>query len=329
MKRRLKILFLIKPFGNTLAKHKAKFDFIKAIENYADVYYWHKDGNMSSILKQINFKPDFIYHYDIAWNYVFAPKITGLRSVNIPKGCFIYDAHYNKKIRKKYIEENQIDLIFSATKYSFLSEFPEYKRKFRWLPWSINPDILNDWKFKKDIDFLLMGKVYQRNKKASTPKGRYPFRDAVLEKMRNEKGFVHHPHPGNKVAPSKGLMVDKNYARELNRSKIFFTCGSVRNYPVMKFFEAPGCRTLLLAEANKDVLELGFKNGVNFVSCNRSNFYKKAKYYLKNEKERKRITVNGFKFIHTYHTNNIRAQEFIKDVKNFIKLHGKNTGNTK
>ncbi|MFB4163997.1 glycosyltransferase [Alteribacillus sp. JSM 102045] len=322
MPRKLKILFLVKQFGERLAKHKAKFDFIKAIEKQAEVYYWDKDGNILDILQQINFNPDFIYHYDIAWNYAFAPKIAGLGSVNIPKGCFIYDAHYNKSIRTDYINQNKIDLIFSATKYAFLRTFPEYKRKFRWLPWSINPDIIKDWNVKKDIDYLLMGKVYHDTlNRTGTPKGRYPFRDAVLSKMAAEKGFIYHPHPGNKVAPSKNLLVDKNYAKELNRSKMFFTCGSVRNYGVLKFFEAPGCRTLLLAEPNKDILELGFKHGVNFIACNNSDFYKKAKYYLKNEKERNRITNNGYMFIQRYHTNEVRAKEFINHITKFIKTN--------
>ncbi|MBH0231737.1 hypothetical protein H0267_16155 [Halobacillus sp. KCTC 3957] len=37
------------------------------------------------------------------------------------------------------------------------------------------------------------------------------------------------------------LYVDKKYALELNRAKIFFTCGSVFQYPVLKFYEAPAC----------------------------------------------------------------------------------------
>jgi spore maturation protein CgeB len=94
-------------------------------------------------------------------------------------------------------------------------------------------------------------------------------------------------------------MVNEKYARELNRARIFFTCGGEFQYAVAKFFEAPGCRTLLLAKPNKDILELGFKDGVNFVACNESDFYDKAIYYLRNYKERERITNNGYHFIHT------------------------------
>lgn len=84
----------------------------------------------------------------------------------------------------------------------------------------------------------------------------------------------------------------------------------------MKYFEAPACKTLLFAEPVPDILEL--EDGENFVACNQSNFYEKAMYYLKNEKERKRITENGYQFIHTKHTNDVRAKEFVQEVQKFL-----------
>ncbi|NLY80088.1 MAG: glycosyltransferase family 1 protein, partial [Lysinibacillus sp.] len=110
---------------------------------------------------------------------------------------------------------------------------------------------------------------------------------------------------------------------ELNRSKMFFTCGSSYKFPVLKFFEAPACKTLLLAEANPDILELGFKDGVNFVACDKTNFNEKAMYYLKNEKERMRITENGYKFIHANHTDDVRAKNFVNEIREFIKNNSK------
>ncbi|MCA0984941.1 glycosyltransferase [Halobacillus yeomjeoni] len=317
----MKILLLVKPFGEKLAKHKGKFDFFKALEKIAEVQYWGEDGHIQYILKQLNFEPDFILHYDIAWGYAFAPKIEGLQTVDIPKGCFISDVHYNKNIRKQYIDSSKIDLILSGPKYPFLREYPEYEDKFRCLPWSINPDVFKDWGMGKDINFLLMGQVYHPRKsmnKSNTQKGRYPFREAVLSKMYRVKGFVFHPHPGHRVAPSNDLLVDKKYAQELNRAKMFFTCGSVLQYPVLKFYEAPACRTLLLAESNKEIEELGFKDRVHYVSCNRGNFYEKAMYYLKNEQERKRITDEGYKFVQSHHTNDVRAKELLGFIEEIL-----------
>lgn len=313
---------MIKKFAEKYPKHKFKVDMITAIEEFADIQYWYNDGDIREIIKKIKFKPDFIFHYDVGWGNLYAPNITGLDQIDIPKGCFVNDIHCSKKNRIKYFDKNKIDLIFATYKEPFLKAFPQYEKKHRWMPFSINPDIIKDWKLKKNIDFCLMGQVYYKDVKNSPkrkpPKGRYEFREAVLNRMKKKKGFVFNPHPGHLASPSKTLIVNESYARELNRSKIFFTCGGVFQYAVAKFFEAPGCRTLLLAKPNNDIRELGFKDGENFVACNKFNFYDKAKYYINHSEERERITNNGYDFIHRYHTNSVRAQQFIKYVEDFL-----------
>ncbi|WBW96614.1 glycosyltransferase [Oceanirhabdus sp. W0125-5] len=321
---KLKILILIKRFDIERPKHKLLFDMIASIEKFAEVKYWHKDGDINEILKNIKFSPDFIFSYDIEWKYAFTPIITGLEKVNIPKGTYVKDTYWIPRNRIKFIEDNKIDLIFSPTKESFLKIYPQYESKFRWMPFSINPNIIKDWGLKEDIDFLLMGLFYyidnKNNKMFAFKKGKYPFREAVYKKMKNKEGFVFIPHPGHDTKDGPEVIINEKYACKLNRSKIFFTCGSIWQYPVMKYTQALGCRTLLLAKPNKDILELGFKDGVNFIACDEKNFYEKAMYYLNNTKERECITNNGYNFVHTYHTNSVRAQQFIKYVEDFIKI---------
>ncbi|WP_068672582.1 glycosyltransferase [Oceanobacillus sp. Castelsardo] len=325
MEKRLKILVLIKQFG-IYVKHQPKMEMIKEIEKYADIYYWHKDGHIKDIIRQIGITPDFIFHYDIAWNYGLAPNVQGLNEVDIKKGCFVIDLHWKPEERIRYFENVGIDIIFSPTKHPFYKVFPQYKDKHSWLPWSINPAIMKDWKLKKSIDYLLMGLVYTEPNKKNLfslpkqipPKGRYEFRDKVLEKMINEPGFVFHPHPGHRVRQSDSLLVNEKYAKELNRSKIFFTCGSrsdIGGVAVLKFFEAPACKTLLLAEPNEDIKDLGFIDGKNYVAANVENVVEKSKYYLDHEELRTKITENGYKLIHNHHTNKHRAIEFISEVK--------------
>jgi len=87
----------------------------------------------------------------------------------------------------------------------------------------------------------------------------------------------------------------------------------------MKYFEVPGCYTLLIAEEIPDLVELGFKDGVHYVAADQSNFYDKALYYLKHDKERKKIALAGYKFIHQHHTHHARAQQFVRDVEEVVK----------
>lgn len=328
MIKKLKILVLLKPFW-VYEKHKPKVDIIKALEKHAEVYYWYKPGHIKDIIKALNVTPDFIFHYDIAWNYGLAPKIDGLADVDIPKGCFVIDLHWKPRERINYFQSTNIDIIFSVTKHPFMQVFPQYEEKLCWLPWSINPQVMKDWNLKKDIDSLLMGLVYideenldEQTKPAQMPpKGRYLFRDTVYRKMRNEPGFVFHPHPGHRAKKSDHLIVNEKYAQELNRSKIFFTCGSrssTGGVAVLKFFEAPACKTLLLAEPNKDIEDLGFVDGENFVACDLNNIREKARYFLNNDQERNRITENGYKLIHQQHTNEQRAKQMIQAIKQTI-----------
>lgn len=325
---KLKILVLIKPFWIN-PRHMPKVHFIKSLEKYADIYYWHQDGHIQDIIKKLNIVPHFIFHYDIAWNYALAPNIYGLSEINILKGCFVIDLHWNPKKRIEYLSENKIDLIFSATKHPFLKTFPQFKQHFRWLPWSINPDVFKDWGLEKDIDMLLMGLVYvdpnnfgnHHYPNKVPPKGRYAFRDAVFEKLKEESGFRFHPHPGHQLSYADHLMVSDRYAKELNRSKIFYTCGSRQNtggVAVLKFFEAPACNTLLLAEPNEDIQELGFVDEENYVACTVDNVVEKSAYYLRNDHERERISKNGYRLIHQFHNNDHRANEMINEIKKYL-----------
>lgn len=310
MDRRLKVLILVKPFAKTMPKHQHKYDIIKAIEKVADVRYWHKNGDIFDILKKVDIKPDFIFHYDISWNYAFAPKITSLNKVKIPKGCYVLDIHWQKKSRRAYFHKTaKPDLIFSASKYPFLKAFPECKSRFRWSPFAINPIVIKDYKLKKNIKFSLLGLIQPR----------YKFRTAVLRRMRKVKGFVNFKHPGHRARARQGLLINDNYAKAINRSQISFTCGSDLKIPVAKFFELPGCNTLMLAEPNRDLKDLGFKDNVNYVACNRKNFYRKALYFQKNNRAREQITQNGYSFIRKHHTNQVRAQQFVAAVKAFLK----------
>lgn len=326
--QRLKILVLIKPFW-IYPKHQPKIDMIKALEKYADVYYWYYNGHINNILKSLNITPDFIFHYDIAWNYGLAPQITGLDSVDILKGCFVIDLHWEPEKRIQYFNESKVDLIFSATKNPFLKVFPSFKEKLRWLPWSINPNVMKDWELTKDIDSLLMGLVYvdedllgnRHTPKKIPPKGRYAFRDAVFKQLKDDPAFTFYPHPGHRVQQSEDLIVNEKYAQMLNRSKLFYTCGSrdkLGGVAVLKFFEAPASRTLLIAEENEDIKDLGFIDGENYVACRVEDINEKTKYYLSHDKERQRITDNGYQFIHQHHTNDHRAQSMVRYIKELL-----------
>ncbi|MEK3883095.1 glycosyltransferase [Paenibacillus sp. PL2-23] len=304
--KQLNVLMLAKRFADAMPKHQHKFDMLEAIGEAAKVHYWTKDGDILDILSRLDFKPDVIFHYDFEWRNAFAPRIRNLDRVDILKACYVLDIHYNPKERREYFDRAaKPDIIFSASKYPFLNAFPECASRFEWLPFGINKELIKDYGLPKDIRFSLMGLLEDK----------YPFRRAVASRMRGVEGFVQFQHPGHRTADRPGLFVKEAYARAINRSMISFTCGSTLRIPVAKFLEIPGCRALMLAEPNRDVEELGFRDGEHFVACDSGNISSKALYYAAADEERERLTEAGFRWVHEAHTNEVRARQFVDAIR--------------
>ncbi|MHA6483234.1 glycosyltransferase family protein [Paenibacillus sp. strain BS8-2] len=302
MDRLLNVLVLVKRFAETYPKHQHKFDMIAAIERVANVHYWSKDGDIREIVARLPVKPDVIFHYDFEWRHAFAPRITHLDKIDILKVCYVLDIHYDPAGRRSYFDRiAKPDIIMSASKYPFLDTFPDTESRFRWLPFGVNPAMITDHGLPKDTPYSLFGLMDPQ----------YPFRNSVLKAMSREEGFVHYRHPGHRTASRPGLLVQDTYAQAINRSMMSFTCGSVLRIPVAKFFEIPGCRTLMLAESNPDIEELGFIDGDNFVACSRSNIAELARKYRNDDAARDAIAQNGYAMIHQAHTNEIRAKQFV------------------
>ena len=287
-------------------------DFIVELHNHANVVVWEKDGwGLNHVLKALKgrgFSPNFIFYYDFVYRHIYAPKIYGLGWTNLPKGVYYIDLQTQTSERREFIKNNRIDLIFSPSKDFFFRTLPEFKDKFRWLPFSNNPDIFKDWHLKKDIDILLMGRV---------KKEMHPFRTRVIERFKDYCGIVYHKHPFDIKNKSGRVYTGEEYAKEINRAKIFITSGTMYRYPVAKYFEVPACNTLLMAKGNKDLKELGFISGHNFVECTDDNFYDLAMYYLENDKERERIARNGYNLVHSRHTDRVRVKEFLDMINGY------------
>jgi hypothetical protein len=135
-----------------------------------------------------------------------------------------------------------------------------------WLPHFVNIDLFKDYDLAKDINWLMMGKLAFY----------YPLRVSMYKKMRNMAGFVNHPHPGYRNInddQEQKVLVGEAYALKINRAKMFLTCDSIFHYPIIKYYEVLACKTLLLAPSSKELRDLGFIPGVNFVPVNRRNFF--------------------------------------------------------
>lgn len=306
--KKLKILYSTNDTSKNVIRYGDFFKQAVMQQHDVEVLCIEEETNIKHIVNNLNFKPDFIFFDDVVWN----KPLHGLKYVNIPKGILFWDLHRDQQKFKRFVYENDIDLIFSFYRDTFHEFFPELSHKFRWLPNYVNIDEFKDYHLEKEIDFLLMGAVDDYI---------YPLRSKIAKEMNGYPGFIHHEHPGyknyNENEEAKSL-VGKYFAMEINKAKMFFTDASRYNFPVAKYFEVPACNTLLLASGSKELEDLGFIDGETFVEINQDNFLEKALYYLKNKKERKKIAKRGYEMVRKKHSSTQRAQEFISYIREYL-----------
>lgn len=304
--KKFKIMFVTGDFKYAVGQRNDIY-FIQELSKLVDLTLCYLSGNIKDVMKKLGVSPDFILLNDL----YCSPPITGLSDINIPKGIIVHDTHWEIEYRRQFINNNNIDYVFSIYRDPFYKTYPELKEKMYWHPHFINPKIFKDYGEPKSIDYLLMGMINDY----------YPLRRKILEVMKNEPGFIYHKHPGYvqlKAREFESAFVEERYAKEINRSKIFLTDDSKVHYPLMKYYEVLACKTLLLAPTSKEIEDLGFIPGVNFVDIDEVNFLDKARYYLNHEKERNEIAQRGYDMVHTKHTVSKRVEEFIDLLKRSI-----------
>lgn len=238
----------------------------------------------------------------------YCPIIKNIDRVTIPVGSIVHDMHYKTEYRRQFFKEQKIDFIFPHYRDAFLRWFPEFENQMIWFPHHVPLHIFKDYQLPKTIDYLFIG--------ACAPFV-YPLRAKMIERLKNEKGFVMYGHPGYKPInyQSEQYVVGERYAQLINRSKMLFTCNSIYQYPVLKYFETAACNTLLMANGSKELRDLGFIDGKTFVEVNETNVLEKARYYLNNETERLKIASNANQMVRERHSTEKRANELIQFIR--------------
>ena len=200
---------------------------------------------LDDLVDMCPFKPDFIIINEFV-NFHHQWSMKGLEKVNIPIGYMPHDVDAEVDIRREYLNQNNISLIFPLYKESFLRLYPEFTDKLRWLPHHVNTEMFKDYNLVKDMDALLIGRVKQPF---------YSLRKKILQKMDGHPGFVYFVHPSDQNSSTVSLIEVEEYPKLINRSKMFFSCCSLLKYPLLKYFETLGCRTLLLSDTCSDLTE--------------------------------------------------------------------------
>jgi len=307
---KLNLLLIIRNYSKWI--HTEPFYLQEKLSKITNLFVWNVDGDISSILNKINFKPDFIliYLFDTEAN---APKITGLNNLKIPYGIYIEDLHHDPDKTNAAMKRENVKYIFTCYRDAFPHFYPEFCDKIIWFPHHVNTEIFKDYGSKKEIDMLMMGAIFPYY---------YPLRYKILETYKNNPNFVYHEHPGYRNINDeefKNVFIRENYAKEINRAKLFFTCNSIYGYTLLKYLEVLACNTLLLAPSSNEIIDLGLRPGVHFVEIDENDFMEKANYYLTHDKEREEISKNGYELVQRKHSTSQRAQQLKEMINEIIK----------
>lgn len=282
--------------------------FKQDISKFNDCIYYGKGYDndkkirfIPDIIKTINTKPDIIYSFI----FTYANDFTGYNFItDIPKIHYEVDYVYPKNLysgsilqQNPFYYYSKFDLIFAVTKRMVCDmKGNNISKKIYWLPFSVSTEKYKKLNVEKEYDimstFLIKDELY-------------PNRSKLHEfiKNLNYKTFI------DKV-------IHDEYIDKINKSKIFITSNNVYNSLNMKYTEVMSCGTLLMANEPEDLKDVGFENEKHLIIYKDFvDLKNKIDYFLKNDKEREEIALNGMKLVHEKHSNNSRIKEMMEIIK--------------
>lgn len=245
---------------------------------------------------------------------------------NIPKILWLNDFWQLNKFERIYYENKyKISHILSTyyyhldkkTKNKFFMKYKYPENRILHINRSLNKNNLINQKVNnlRKIDVTLLGAINDF----------YPERKKFFNLIKNEKkiNFFFKKHPGYNFQKKikKNLVFGKKYFQILNNSKIFVTCGTKLNLPVIKLYEIISSGCLLMTGKINNLSKVGLKDKHNFVQVTEKDLISKINYYLNNKKEREKITKNAKILFKKKYLNYIQAKKqyqiIIKIKKNY------------
>ena len=229
-------------------------------------------------------------------------------NIKTKKACLFEDQHgFNPQISKMFMNKG-FDYFF--TRYNNILSRHQHlgKSNVIWLPHSIDDTVIKDYGEKKKIDALMVGMLQQNT---------YPVRNYVNQQLNGAKWYRRVERPRETLEKTKKWPVDEDYARLINSSWITFSCLSKFQYPVLKFFEIPGCKSVLASDYNNQLKRLGFVPGKNMIKIERNtnNFKSFIKNQIKDKNKMQDISNKGYELVHNKHTVKQRAEEFLNYIE--------------
>jgi len=293
-----------------------------------------RDEPVQTYLDKYGIKPDFVFSEEDTTGYKCGIQIDMHRTPY---------KQLNKMKRRKYdimfITYPECPYAYVGTKHGeFMKIDPRLYynmkvfKKICWSPHSVEPTMFypTDDPPIYDVAFLgdhggevypLRTRIYDeldqfcaRNNYSLLKRERISgkVRDRRISKITRLNPTIHHPFLAGRV-----------YAEALRRSRCFIFGSSIFKYPIKKWFEAGASRTLILADTPSGAERLHLEEWVTHVPINASNWKERVKWVFDNPEKADKIAETWYERVMRYHTNEVRAKEFIGQLEEF--LHDQDT----
>lgn len=272
---------MIKPFFESL---KLKFNF-RFESNVRDFF---------TLTKAI--KPDLILidsgHESSPNNLPDASELKYLAGSSALAFYTAMDAHTIRISENiQYLNNLNPDVIFSHD--FFEMAYPKHlSRKHILILNSFDDVVFTEYHQKKEILCGFYGDGFFTRQA-------YPWRRKIASKVIPQFPSYHLPRP---VGLRDHGITGEAYAKVINRTKICFGCGGIKDLPVRKLFEIPASGSLLMLPNTANLKDIGFIDNENCLFVDEHNVLQKIRYVIDNPDECARITNNGRNFVNTKHS---------------------------
>jgi len=221
----------------------------------------------------------------------FSPQ--GYEMLKIPKIWWAIDTHLNFRWHKEYAY--LFDFIFVAQK-SMIPWLRSYgHQNVYWLPLACDPEIHRDYGYERNLDVAFVGNFTEKRRR-------------LFNSLQRELPFL------------KWGIYEKVYGEEMakiySRAKIVVNPAAKKDVN-MRTFEAMSCGALLLNEEVRELREI-FEIGKDLDVYPEKNIWvlvEKIRYYLNNEKMRKKIALSGQRKVLKEHTYVSRVERILETSK--------------
>lgn len=189
----------------------------------------------------------------------------------------------------------EFDAILTVADVKGVTDFGKemLRRGAKWFPLSVDTNRFRRVGIPKTTDVCLLGNLNPTV---------YPIRVKALEYLSKKQYSV-------MLRPRYG----EDYVYGINASRVFLTCSGTLKFPVMKYFEAMACGTLLLADDPLDAEELGFKPDVNYLSLgnefSQTRLQEALDWAFTHVGDAEVVSHAGERLMKQRHSNMVRAKE--------------------